>query len=628
MSVKEAKRNKDIFSHKLSKKLLREHQLEIQRVELHSQRIHAALHTTTQTTVPIIAACTTIDQEAEQGGVLSWEQAQFLVSKEFCPSPHRTVQRWSRKHVMTCIPAAGAAARFFSELEKFVFSLVKTLPVLEEAFCAFQNHQRSFFVQRETKLLFQKKIENITPTEEILSLFDFIQKEKKNLVRVSAREFFKFLKKKLLFKNCSAPKEQVLKSYAVCVLLIKNYGDLPKALIPVTFEGETFLTLKLFEQKFLFPSYKNVFIAPPGFKKNFETKIKEVLKTPQNWFVTEQSKNLSTIRFCLDGKPFVDENGKYSPVSAGHGELLHVFDNLSQKYPKAHCVHIRNIDNLIGTSQERAQKLFVLAEIFKNIRDCLEYSRFKIKKMIFNSKKKDHSSEITDLRFIKSMFYLAHFLEKKEDKRIRDRFHKSQFSTIFCQTVFDIFKKIFYWQDLSHPCSDQDLWQHMLTLLERPLSVLGMVQKQSGDQGGGPVFARLPDEKIIKLCVEMTHISPVDLEKHWSPQSPKITYFNPALAFFELRTHTFMKNKKERIGKKVKFSHLFEEDFWLLSKREYKGIPVCYHETALYELMGNSAKTNLIFIEVPRLLFFPHKLYLNSVGRKRRLYGFDQIIEP
>ena len=46
-------------------------------------------------------------------------------------------------------------------------------------------------------------------------------------------------------------------------------------------------------------------------------------------------------------------------------------------------------------------------------------------------------------------------------------------------------------------------------------------------------------------------------------------------------------------------------------------MPVCYHETVLHELIGNSATTNLVFIEVPRTLFHPHKSFFDSLGNDR-----------
>jgi hypothetical protein len=161
--------------------------------------------------------------------------------------------------------------------------------------------------------------------------------------------------------------------------------------------------------------------------------------------------------------------------------------------------------------------------------------------------------------------------------------------------------------------------------MEQPISIFGVVRKEVADIGGGPIFAELPDGTKIKLCIEMPHTSEEDSNEYFGSRG-KSTHFNPVLAFFELRTNKRSFEKENSIGKKVFYSKLFDERFWLLTKREYKGIPVCYHETVLHELIGNSATTNLIFIEVPRTLFRPHKSFFDSLGNDRRSYGFDETL--
>ena len=48
--------------------------------------------------------------------------------------------------------------------------------------------------------------------------------------------------------------------------------------------------------------------------------------------------------------------------------------------------------------------------------------------------------------------------------------------------------------------------------------------------------------------------------------------------------------------------------FWLVSCKSWKNENVYYHETLLYELLGNSEYANIVFVEVPRLAFLPHKI--------------------
>jgi hypothetical protein len=165
------------------------------------------------------------------------------------------------------------------------------------------------------------------------------------------------------------------------------------------------------------------------------------------------------------------------------------------------------------------------------------------------------------------------------------------------------------------------------------------VRKETGDVGGGPVFVETPDGKKVKICLEMPHANPEDSIDFFGPRG-KATHFNPVLVFFELRTHKrafqesgteegeAMKNVASASqGRLVDFGQLFDDRFWLLSKKEFQGTPVCYHETVLYELLGNSATTNLLFVEVPRTLFVPHKAIFDSMGQDRRSYGFHETLK-
>ena len=160
-------------------------------------------------------------------------------------------------------------------------------------------------------------------------------------------------------------------------------------------------------------------------------------------------------------------------------------------------------------------------------------------------------------------------------------------------------------------CFSSADYENLFSILNRPISIFGVVKREPGDQGGGPVFASMPNGNKIKICLEMSHANESDRNEYFGPNG-KLNYFNPVLVFFETRTGA---------GDKTDFQDLFNENFWLLSKRYYQNSTVYYHETALYELIGNSEKTNLVFVEVPRTLFNPHKNFLDSAGKSRKSYG-------
>ncbi|MFZ9521472.1 MAG: DUF4301 family protein, partial [Silvanigrellaceae bacterium] len=194
------------------------------------------------------------------------------------------------------------------------------------------------------------------------------------------------------------------------------------------------------------------------------------------------------------------------------------------------------------------------------------------------------------------------------------------------ETFQRLLGNLFHWQPLPEKLSLFAKWDWLQQQLSRPLSVFGVVRKEVGDVGGGPVFAQLPDGTHVKICLEMPHASKEDAQEYFGNKG-RATHFNPVLVFFELRTHQRSHTASPRSGRIVQPGQLFDEHFWLLARKEFVGRKVCYHETVLYELIGNSARTNVLFVEVPRTLFRPHKTLLDSLGQDRRSYGFDETLK-
>lgn len=357
---------------------------------------------------------------------------------------------------------------------------------------------------------------------------------------------------------------------------LNAYAKFPKALLPTTLEGDTFLDIKLLEQEQLMPTHSNVMIVPLNNTKKFQSIISE--RTSQNWLVLEQAQQLSTIRFQADGKPYILENQMYSPVPAGHGELVNLFDDITNAYPTTCALHFRNIDNIIGIQREQIEEFSFFAESFYLLRAALDVVRKHVTQAIDSAE---------SLRVINEPSYLlaVNFL---------NMIYPSLLPNMDCQS--------------------QSEQKNLLKQLNKPLSVFGVVQKQSGDSGGGPVFVKTHDGKKVKICLEMPHANEHDRVKYFS-ENGCLLYFNPVLVFFETQTG---------LGVKPNFKEFFDDNFWLLSKRPYLNTEVFYHETVLYELIGNSEKTNLVFIEVPRTLFKPHKYFLDSIGKSRSAYGLNK----
>ena len=348
--------------------------------------------------------------------------------------------------------------------------------------------------------------------------------------------------------------------------------------------------LKLSEQIKLLPCLGNVLVVPTNMKKEFENQIQTLTsqiqestmdiftlrnspfapewlknnrKNSGQWFILEQGRALSTIRFNMDGTPFKDEDGKYTPVSAGHGELIHLFDKIADEFPSAECLHIRNIDNVIGTSNDRSDELNVPAEAFRIVRDCIEYLRAKIEDLLFSENKCEISLRIHDKISLQVLDYLSQFIDNnlaQEGLKICYD-NKNNFNGIPFQAFHKIIGNLFHWQPLSPSLNEIESWEQTLTWMEQPISIFGVVRKEVADIGGGPIFATLPDGTKIKYIATNSFRSRFQAPiVGWVGNMPK-----------ELESQ-FEIDKKEHYQKTIvkPISRVWEAIGWLGPKEEFQ----------------------------------------------------------
>jgi hypothetical protein len=143
----------------------------------------------------------------------------------------------------------------------------------------------------------------------------------------------------------------------------------------------------------------------------------------------------------------------------------------------------------------------------------------------------------------------------------------------------------------------------LLSLFERPVNSLGQVPNNGRDMGGTPVYTEALGQPLT-MCLEVPHASHEDQENFLS-NPEKATHFNPVFVASEV----------------INDSSCYEiEDspFWILAQKNYGSEDVVYHETVLYELLGNSMLANVVFPEIPRSVFHPHKTLSDSRGRRAR----------
>ena len=360
----------------------------------------------------------------------------------------------------------------------------------------------------------------------------------------------------------------------------------PKALMPCVLEGYSFLQLKLLEHQSLAGLEGQVFVTPPGYAKEFAKEGQQIngqLKTPAlpTGYI-EQGPKLSTIRFDRNGCPIRETDGGVSLVPAGHGALASLLAEVQSTAPAADAVFIRNIDNVNGTGKvvtDVTAKFLTVhrkcLEIFRSIRAALALGELALAA--------EHASSLL----------ISTPSSRSDSSALDDRLQqlRSPAERHLWQLLFTVI----------HTPPPPDLTQEaLLRFYSRPVNLLGQVPNTNNDIGGTPCFVTT-DYGPVKVCLEVPHASEGD-KRNFLADPVHATHFNPVFVAAEIPTDENYYSQANR-------------DFWLLSEKSYRGAPVVYYETVLYELLGNSFLANVIFVEVPREVFHPHKVLADAAGR-------------
>jgi hypothetical protein len=359
---------------------------------------------------------------------------------------------------------------------------------------------------------------------------------------------------------------------------------LPKALYPCVQEQFSFLEFKDLEHRMNPYLDGQVFVTPPAMSRVFEMHLQHselgaVVQTKkqdrlQTLFV-EQGPKLSTIRFKPDGSPFLDSNDQLTVVPAGHGALAELFTNIGHHFPNSDSLLIRNIDNLNGIS----------ADVLNGTKEFIEIHRFilnRLKKIRGSLRKGQVQEAASHSEPLKKL------LSKNAPQFVvKGLAQLDKYSTSPEHELWTILLGVFH-TPLPHLLNLENLTQ----AYERPFNLMGQVPNSQNDVGGTPCFV-LHNQNVQKLCIEVPHVS--DQDQDLFLRNPvKATHFNPVFVAAEIPEEDHYYSNRN-------------DDFWLLAEKSYKGQKVLYVETVLYELLGNSELANCIFVELPRLLFHPHK---------------------
>lgn len=355
-------------------------------------------------------------------------------------------------------------------------------------------------------------------------------------------------------------------------------AKIPKALYPCVKEGNTFLELKFLEQKSLQGISKTICIIPPHTEELFQLNLRNAAIENKNILFMEQGSKLSTLRFDDKGLP-LEEDLSLSIAPAGHGSLLKLFPKIKEKFPEIESLFIRNIDNIIGSKEENVH----ITEHFLGAHHSTLESLKKIREAV-DQKHLDKAS--IEAEHLMGQFPQRALSEKEKAflQSLQDKDEKTLCLVLIrlFQTPLALFKT-----------------HSLKRLFDRPLNFLGQVPNSGKDSGGVPVVIDMEDGET-SICLELPHFSKADQTRI---QDMKFaTHFNPVFASVELQP---------QIGN---YEH-DQNPYWVFAEKQWNGKTVYYHESLLYEMIGNSKFANLLFVELPRSIFNPHKTLDDGRGQ-------------
>ncbi len=342
--------------------------------------------------------------------------------------------------------------------------------------------------------------------------------------------------------------------------------DAPKALYPAVLDGDTFLRMKRLEHAAIGGFLGEIYISPPGRINDFAQEAAK-LEAPTLAKFIEQDVSLATLRFEANGQVALDGHGHVSPVPAGHGALLNLLPQVPVMYPGAKAVFIRNIDNVSGNASD-------VVDVTRNFMECFSTSLALLENLRDAVRHRDHNRTL-ELSLSWLEFWGCRITAKENAFQL-------------------LLEQVFH----TTPATDHAV---LTRIMERPLVLMGQVPNTTKDIGGTCVFTNI-DGRRVKLCLELPHASDADRQE-FLEKPLKATHFNPVFVLAEIPCANAMLAWNDH-------------PFWLVARKSWQGRDVFYQESILYEMLGCSDYANVVFTEVPRCVFNPHKS-LNDAGQKR-----------
>ena len=344
-----------------------------------------------------------------------------------------------------------------------------------------------------------------------------------------------------------------------------NFSRLPKGLIPFHKYNKHYTTAfeeQLYEGCFYASNRDEVFVhftfSPAHveyFKQAFESvKNRVQKKTKKEIHVSYSFQKSETDTIAIDDEfnPIRDKDGRLVFRPAGHGALLENLNDID-----ADVIFIKNIDNVIAE------------EYVEDIAAC--------KKMLAGK-----------LLWLQSKIH--HYVRELRQEEIDP------------ELVSEV--KTFMWKELNIKDVSNSIL-HLLSLLNRPTRVCGMV-KNTGSVGGGPFWVIDAEGNQSLQIVESAQIDLKDSSQR--NVFHESTHFNPVDLVCGVRDYK---------GDKFDLTAFTDPNTGFISSKESGGRSVRALELpGLWN--GSMSQWNTVFVEVPLLTFNPVKTVNDLLQKEHR----------
>lgn len=360
----------------------------------------------------------------------------------------------------------------------------------------------------------------------------------------------------------------------------------------------------------LFKSIYNINTISYNDFELFNSEVIEILKSKIKWSVQDKKTNsLALIKNEIknsqnDLQLLKDENGFPITRAAGHGALIKNIQNINEEY-----IFIKNIDNitkfdLLLSNNQKIKEIIGITAFFKDKIDKyiselqLIKTRLEVITTFHSYIDNEHIYFIKEAaEFIKS--YIIEDFELEYNPITQHKLNLEDYitNTTFFETQKEINENIFFELD--------SYISHIITLLDRPLRVCGMV-RNTGEPGGGPFYIKMHN-KIgstskshfnlynSKQIIELSQINLKNENQLKIVESAE--YFNPV--YMVLNFTKYDKTKYE-------LNEFIDSNMAMIVEKTHGSNNILSYEyPGLWN--GSMAYWNTIFVEMPIDIFHPVK---------------------